>query len=139
MANTSSEIYCGIDFRMNLDTDDIEINSKDDFSLIQYYENLKQAIINRLRTKQGELALHPNYGSQLHELIGKVGNSLVLSEAKQYTREALLQEPRINIINSIKTRFQEGSNKQIIQIEINVTPIGEDSDPLNIIWDYFLG
>lgn len=135
---TLPQKYCGIDFRMNMDTDDIFITPKDDFSTISYYENLTQAVINRLRTRQGELSLHPNYGSLLHNLLGQKGNSLVLSEAQQYTREALLQEPRIKTISSIKASFKEGSNKQEIVIEIKIVPIGEQVDALNIVWDFFL-
>ena len=135
---TSSQVYCGIDFRLNNDQDDTMITSNQDFNLITYYDNLKQAIINRLRTGQGSLSLHPNYGSQLNELIGKNGNALILSEARQYVREALLQEPRISRINTIKTNFQEGSNNQIVVIQINVTPIGNNAEALNIIWDFFL-
>lgn len=135
---TSSQIYCGIDFRINKETNDMLITSRDDFNLVKYYDNLEQAILSRLRIKQGELTNHPNYGSQLHNLIGLVGNSLVLSEARQYIREALLQEPRINTINSIKTSFKEGSNRQIVVININVTPIGNVANSLNIVWNFFL-
>ncbi len=135
---SDSELRCGIDFRMNFDNDDIIISSKDDFSTIKYYDNLKQAIINRLRTPKGSLTEHPYYGSQLHELIGTKVSSLTLVEAEQYSREALLQEPRIKRINSIKTNFQSGTNMQAILIEISVTPLGQDSEPLNMVWPYII-
>lgn len=135
---TLSEAYAGKDIKMDMEKQDIQINFKNDLRVINYYDNLSQAIINRLKTKQGELTLHPDYGSQLHLLLGKAGNSLILSEAKQYVREALLQEPRIKTINSIKTSFKNNSNRQIIVIEISITPIGPEGDPLDLIWSYFL-
>ena len=135
---TSSEIYCGKDLRFNNESEDITFNYKDDFSTISYYDNLNQAIINRLKTAQGELSLHPNYGSKLNSLIGKGSTGLLLTEAKQYVRAALLQEPRINTINSISTKYKDYSNRQTIEISINITPIGNSAEPLNLTWDYFL-
>jgi len=135
---TTSQLMSGIDFYLNPDSNDIEINSKDDFRVIQYYNNLQQAIIDRLQTKQGEIVLHPNYGSQLHLLMGRIGNSLILSEAKQFVKEALLQEPRISKINKIKVRFKENSSRQVVLIDIIFTPIGTNVQPLNIVYSYFL-
>jgi phage baseplate assembly protein W len=135
---TRSELQCGKDFRINPDTNDVIINYKDDFNIISYYENLKQAIIHRLKTNQGELRYHPNYGSKLHTLVGQVGNALLLTRARQYTREALLQEPRINTIKTIKAYYKT-SLKNEMGIEITVTPIGSQSNPLNIVYDFIIG
>jgi phage baseplate assembly protein W len=133
---TNSELYCGIDLDISSENDLI-ISPQQDFKTKKYYNNLEQAIINRLRTQQGELLQHPNYGSQLKKLIGQKNNDLILSEIRQFVREALLQEPRINEIKSIQPNFRENSN-DTIEIHISVTPIGNVKDVLNLVWDFFI-
>ena len=72
-------------------------------------------------------------------LIGRAGDGLLLGEGKQYVREALLQEPRIEEIIRITPKFKFGSNKQIIEFTIIVKPIDSDAiEPLNLVYDYFI-
>ena len=116
---------------------DLKINSKDDLSQIRYYDNLTQAIINRLRTSFGELELHPDYGCRLNELIGTNPNDLTLSLAEMHTREALLQEPRIDEIISIVPTFREGTTDTVIDIDVVVKPIMQ-LETLNLIYSVFI-
>lgn len=46
-------------------------NYAGDIDTVQGIENLKQAIHARLLTRKGSLLLHPDYGSNLHNLFGK--------------------------------------------------------------------
>jgi len=117
------------------DTSDLKIGASDDYQLITTQDNLKQAMINRLRTAKGELQLNPNYGSRLHEVLGTNPTEDTLVLVKAHTREALLQEPRIETINSIAVTFRDNQLKQEIDVEVNVTPI-EINEPLNLL--YFL-
>ncbi len=135
-AEEHPEEYLGRDIFLNA-KNDIVINSKQDLTQIRYYENLKQAIINRLRTSFGELELHPNYGCRLNELIGTNPNELTLPIAKMHVREALLQEPRIEEIINIKPSFREGTNKQVIDIDIVVKPI-KQLEVLNLVYSLFI-
>lgn len=116
---------------------DLQIGSENDFVLVIFYENLEQAIKNRLRTQIGELILHLEYGSRLQELVGARSTNLTLSLAKQHVRESLLQEPRIAFIDKIAPTYREGSSGQIMDIDIEVTPIGELT-PLNLVYSLFL-
>jgi len=134
---TIAQQKMGKDLFIN-DDNSLSFNYKNDFQLSNYYDNLKQAIINRLRTYQGELSLHPNYGSELNKIIGKPGDTLLLSEARQYVREALLQEPRISTIDLIGASFKNNTNKQVIEFNITITPIGDIAQPLNLIYDFFI-
>jgi len=138
LTNTSSELYCGKDLKLNNNGEDVMIDYKDDFIIVSYYDNLKQAIINRLKTNQGELSQHPEYGSNLKTLIGQKNSSLILSEARQMVREALLQEPRINEIKNISVKYTD-TTKQTILIDIKFTPIGSTNSVLNLIYPYFIG
>lgn len=126
------EEHLGRDLFLNSDSD-LEIGSTQDFKTMRYYDDLKQAIINRLRTAIGELSLHPYYGCRLNELVGTNANSLTLSIAEMNVREALLQEPRINEITRIRPNFRALSSKQIIDIDIIVLPINS-LEPLNLIY-----
>jgi len=128
--------YLGRDIYLNPGSD-IVINSKDDLTQVRYYNNLQQAIVNRLRTGIGELPLHPNYGCRLHELIGTNPTQLTLSIAQLHIRESLLQEPRIETIDSINPVFREGTNNQVIDVDITVTPI-KGLETLNLVYSVFI-
>jgi len=49
---------------------ELSANSKGDLKLAQGVDNLKQSIIARLLTYRGSHLLHPDYGSNIHNLIG---------------------------------------------------------------------
>jgi phage baseplate assembly protein W len=68
-----------------------------DFDIVGGRHNLAQAIIIRLLTPRGELdALgHPEFGSRLHELIGRENTDTTRNLVKLFILEALQLEPRI--------------------------------------------
>src|SRR5687767_6970630 len=57
---------------------------------------LTQAVANRLKTRQGELADlgHPTYGSRHHELMGEPNVQRTRDLIKLYVMQALRDEPR---------------------------------------------
>src|SRR5438874_13533421 len=61
-----------------------------DFSTISGRDNLGQAVIIRLLTPTGELALlgHPEFGSRLHELIGRQNTSTNRNLVKLFILES---------------------------------------------------
>lgn len=118
-------------------TSDLVIDSSSDLAQIRYDDNLKQAIINRLKTAFGEIEFHPLYGSRLGELIGTSPNDLTLATANMHVRESLLQEARIERIITLTSKFREGSNNQIIEVNIDVQPI-EQLEPLNLVYALFI-
>ena len=91
--------------------------------------NLTQAILNRLLTRQGELAKlgHPDYGSRLHQLIGELNNSRTRILAEVYIREALAQESRIEEVTSVTAAApSRGLNRDLLEMTIGVKPVGLD-------------
>ncbi len=68
-----------------------------DFDVVRGRANLEQAIILRLLTPLGELAPlgHPEYGSRLHELVGRPNTETTRNLVKLFILEALQREPRI--------------------------------------------
>jgi phage baseplate assembly protein W len=103
--------------------------------------NLAQAIVNRLFTRQGELARlgHPTYGSRLHSLIGERNVTRARGLAEIYIRESLGQEPRIAEI--VEIGFEppsRGQERSTMRVEIVVRP-ADDERPLSLVLPIGLG
>ena len=101
-------------------------------------DNLVQALILRLLTPQGELAVlgHPDYGSRLEELIGELNTDTVRNRAKLYTLEALNADPRVKQVQSV---IVKQSSRDRTQVDIAVKLLAIDSDtPVNFVFPFFL-
>jgi len=61
-------------------------------------ENLAQALTLRLLTPKGSLTAlgHADYGSRLHELIGRLKNDTHRNLCRLFVLEAVAQEPRVD-------------------------------------------
>jgi phage gp46-like protein len=106
---------------------DLETNSRGDLATVTGRENLVQAIINRLLTRQGELTLlgHPRYGSRLYTLIGEPNNLRVRGLADAYIREALAQDTRVAKVNFITFDAPtRGYDRSTLRTTISVMPKG---------------
>ena len=92
-------------------------------------DNLFQAIINRLFTRQGELAQlgHPDYGSRLHQLVGEPNNNRTRIRAEFYIRECLAQEPRIEEIRGISF-IQSPMSRHDLTLTIAIKPVSLDQE-----------
>ncbi len=108
-----------------------------DFGLAAGYENLAQALTLRLLTPKGELSKlgHPDYGSRLHELIGEINNARTRGIAKLYCKEAILHDPRVEKIISIKAN---PVSRNRIDVHVEILPIKE-TKPLNLVFPFNLG
>jgi phage gp46-like protein len=119
---------------------DLGVSSTGDVATVTGRANLAQAIVNRLFTRQGELARlgHSTYGSRLHSLIGERNVIRAQGLAEIYIRESLGQEPRIAEIVEIgfepPSRSQERST---LRVQIIVRPV--DDEPLSIVLPIALG
>lgn len=101
-------------------------------------DNLVQALVLRLLTPQGELAVlgHPTYGSRLAELIGELNIETVRNRAKLYTLEALTADPRVKEVKSVTVKQ---SNRDRTQVDIAVKLLAIDNDTLlNFVFPFFL-
>lgn len=102
---------------------DIELSESGDMNITSGNDNLGQSIVNRLLTRQGELAWlgHPDYGSRLHELIGEPNGVLVRAKAELYIRESLLQESRIEEVTGIHFESVERSyERNVLKVTIGI-------------------
>ncbi|MBV1878730.1 MAG: hypothetical protein KUG79_13900 [Pseudomonadales bacterium] len=87
-------------------------------------DNLRQAVMARLLTPMGELASlgHADFGSRLHELVGRVNTETTRNLMRLYIIESLKKEPRVEKISSITVSTvlrQPG----MVSVELAVLPI----------------
>ena len=97
-----------------------------DFSLVQGRDNLAQAIIIRLLTPRGELTAlgHPEYGSRLHEVIGRENTDTTRNFIKLYILESLQQEPRVETVVAVIVE-PDLARRDLVNVLLRVKPIGE--------------
>jgi hypothetical protein len=90
-------------------------------------QNLAQALMLRLLTKQGSLASlgHPRYGSRLVTLIGAENNVTNRNLARLYTLDALEQESRVREVLDLAVDPVPGQ-PQSIRISFSVLPVADD-------------
>lgn len=110
-----------------------------DLQLHDGVDNLTQAIANRLKTRQGELASlgHPDYGSRHHELIGEPNVERTRHLIKLHVLRALRREPRIERVLSVDVRPEHVPPRASVRIALSVRIRGE-ADPLNLVVPFSL-
>lgn len=117
---------------------DLAVSPSGDLDTVSEELNLGQAIINRIRTKQGELGElgHSLYGSRLFELVGEPNNERTRELARLYTREAVSRDPRVREIFSISAETPKDDPSRI-NINVSVIPVGR-TNILNIVFPFYL-
>lgn len=117
---------------------DLSTTISGDLDLVDDEYNLGQAIINRLRTREGELADlgHASYGSRLYELIGEPNNEKTREQVRTAARECISQEPRVSEVIAINVAASRDNLNQI-DVSISVMPNGR-STVLNIVYPFYL-
>jgi phage baseplate assembly protein W len=85
---------------------DLSNSAQGDLEQISEEMNLAQAILHRLRTIRGELADigHPDYGSNLYDMIGEPNNQTTRDRLKSIVRTTIMEEPRIKEIVKIEVK-----------------------------------
>lgn len=97
---------------------------REDLGLVQGIDNLGQAVLLRLLTPRGELAAlaHPDYGSRLHELVGRVNTETTRNLVKLFILESLQQEPRIAKVEEVTVTPTPGRRDRV-DVSLRVKPI----------------
>lgn len=95
-----------------------------DFLVRDGKENLVQAVILRLLTPRGELLAlgHADYGSRVHELIGRENNATHRNLMKLFILEALKLEPRIEKVVELKVTPSPGT-KSTVDVWLKIKPV----------------
>jgi phage baseplate assembly protein W len=95
---------------------------------------MQQAIANRLKTRQGELAPlgHPEYGSRHHELMGQPNVERTRNLVKLYVLQALRDEPRIAKVLEVRVTPEHDPPRDTVQIALTVELV-DSATPLNLV------
>jgi phage baseplate assembly protein W len=101
-------------------------------------ENLIQALLLRFNTPVGELAGlgHPDYGSRLHELIGRINSETTRNLVRLFTLETLRQEPRVGAVHHLAVTSVTGRPDQIL-VSIQLAAI-DTPTPVNLVFNVSL-
>ena len=94
-------------------------NKEGDLKLAEGIDNLKQQLITRLGTPKGALLLHPEYGSNLLDYIGKRTTEEMLTEVSLEVQECLLSDFRVQGVESVQVVFRDHG----VRVECTVHPI----------------
>jgi phage baseplate assembly protein W len=96
-----------------------------DLATVSGRDNLGQAIMMRLLTPRGELAAlgHPEYGSRLHELIGRQNTATTRNLARLFILEAVQLERRVEKMLKLEVAPAPGARDRI-EVRLSVKPIG---------------
>jgi phage baseplate assembly protein W len=97
-----------------------------DFAVISGRDNLGQAVVLRLLTPRGELAAlgHPDYGSRLHELIGRPNTETTRNLVRLFILESLAREPRIAPQGVTVAVEPVPGTRDRVAVRLAVTPVG---------------
>lgn len=82
-------------------------------------KNLRQQLITRLGTPKGALLLHPEFGSNITDYIGKRMTTELLTKIKLEVQECLLSDFRVSGVSNITVIGKDSS----IYIECFIQPI----------------
>ncbi len=98
-----------------------------DFATTDGRDNLGQAVALRLLTPRGELSAlaHPEYGSRLHELIGRPNTATTRDLVRLFVLESLQREPRIaRIVDLVITARDTGDAtvRSLVDVALRVQP-----------------
>lgn len=103
-----------------------------DLQTVAGRENLAQALILRLLTPVGDLAHlgHPEFGSRLGELVGRLNDDVTRNLARLYTIEAIALEPRVTRLDELAVSVPPG-RPDVVDIAFRVQPVTDD-EPVSV-------
>ena len=109
-------------------------NVETDLGVIADRENLAQALILRLLTPRGSLAVlgHAAYGSRLHELIGQNKTPALRNLCRALILEVVAQEPRVED-KAVELTFDPAAEtSSSFVFTLAVQPRSDDAAPLGL-------
>lgn len=109
-----------------------------DAGVVQQLDAAVQFLVNRLMTREGELAAlgHPEYGSRHHELIGEPNTERTRNLVKLYVLTALRREARVQRVERCVVSTPAGQ-RDVVRIELTVRLVDDDR-PLDIVLPFDL-
>ena len=117
---------------------DLKVSPSGDLQLVDDEFNVGQAIVNRLRTRPGELMDigHSTYGSTLYDLIGEPNTEATREKVKAVVIAALEREPRVEKIVKVVVTPTPG-RLDAVDVDMSVIATGSEV-PLNVVMPFYL-
>ncbi len=117
---------------------DFILNSRGDISIADGIDNVRQALILRLRVRKGELARigWPDYGSRLHELIGEPNNTRTHLKLMAFARSAVEADPRVAEVENVSTQVLPGE-RDVVRVIMEIRLI-DQPNPISLVIDLAL-
>jgi len=127
----------GTDLRLAETADGLDLQpiGTSDPALVAGNDNIAQALLLRLKVRQGELARlgWPAYGSRLHELIGEPNIARTHVKLMALAREAIAQDPRVKEVVDVRVQLKTGERDTVfLQMEIVLI---DQPTPLNLVYE----
>ena len=96
----------GRDLRLDRGVFGFGLVTAGDLETVAGADNLVQALLIRFNTPLGDLAAlgHPDYGSRLHDLIGRSNDASTRNLVRLFALETLRQEPRVGRSRTSRSR-----------------------------------
>lgn len=101
------------------ETGELTDNGDGDLRLAEGIANLRQQLVTRLGTPKGTLLLHPDYGSDILQYIGKPTTPELLIDIKLCVQECILKDSRVNTLTELALQ----TSSTTIRIACNVHAI----------------
>jgi phage baseplate assembly protein W len=83
----------------------LEADGTGDLALCGGLANLRQALVHRVVSQQGDLMFHPAYGSKIKRLIGAINGPTAGVLAAQYASASVRADPRVSKIVGATAEF----------------------------------
>lgn len=104
------------------ETGQVSVDIYGDLKVVKGVYNLKQALLMRLATPVGALLRHPEYGSNVHTIIGKRSTDGALQLAKGEIERTIRCDERVESV-SFREAYQDGD---IIKFSVDIKPVDID-------------
>jgi len=124
----------GRDLRLDRGVFGLGLVATGDLEMVAGADNLVQALLIRFNTPRGDLAAlgHPDYGSRLHDLIGRSNDESTRNLVRLFTLETLRQEPRAGRVEDLQVSTVAG-RPDLVLVAIKLRPI-ESQSPVNLVF-----
>lgn len=103
---------------------ELQDNSQGDLAVVEGLSNLHQQLLIRLGTPKGTLLLHPEFGCNLTEFIGRKTTAELLTEISLEVQECLLSDFRVQEVNDLNVEYRDKG----IYVEATIVPISPYSN-----------
>jgi phage baseplate assembly protein W len=113
-----------------------DVNARGGIAMAEGDEEIRQAIIMIVRTRQGGRVMRPEFGCRIWELIFGPNNAETWTLAEHHVREALgMWEPRIDV-DAIRA-LPDPDDAGVMQVEVEYT-IKASHDARSLVFPFYL-